>query len=187
MSGGSVSPRPLPFSTNNMNFNSALNPLGALQQPQGGAGQANAFSNPFEQLVQLLQQLVQALTGQAGGPGGAAAGGAGGAGGASGAPSGGSGVGGGSGFAPSSAGGGSGAGAAGGSGSISSMDSMVSKAGGNIDSMMAQAEQLMASDKPSDQLKGQMMMQRAMRLFEMISKMLEQRSQAQAKAIQAIK
>jgi hypothetical protein len=64
---------------------------------------------------------------------------------------------------------------------------MVSKAGASIDKMMAEAEQLMASDKPSDQLKGQMLMQRAMRMFETISKMLEQRSQAQAKAIQAIK
>ncbi len=58
---------------------------------------------------------------------------------------------------------------------------------GNIDSMMQQAEQLMQSDNQSDQLKGQMLMQRAMRLFEMISKMMEQQSQLASKAIQAIR
>jgi len=160
--------------------------VGNAQSSSSAAQQkASGFQNPFQQLVEMLQKLVQKLT--QGGAAGAASGS-----GAVGAPSGGGGVGapaGGGAGAP--AGGASGAaptggGASGGSG-ISSMDSMVSKAGGNIDSMMAQAEQLMASDKPSDQLKGQMMMQRAMRMFEMISKMLEQRSQAQAKAIQAIK
>jgi hypothetical protein len=118
------------------------------------------------------------LTGQGGAAGasGASAGGSGGV-------SGGSGAGGASGYTPSAGA----SGGSGGSGGISSMDSMVSKAGASIDKMMGEAESLMASDKPSDQLKGQMMMQRAMRMFEMISKMLEQRSQAAAKAIQAIK
>jgi hypothetical protein len=64
---------------------------------------------------------------------------------------------------------------------------MVASAGGNIDSMMSQAEQLLSSDKQSDQIKGQMLMQKAMRLFEMISKMMEQQSQLASKAIQAIR
>ena len=58
---------------------------------------------------------------------------------------------------------------------------------GKIDSMMSQAEQLMNSDKPSDQLKAQQLMQKAQRMFEMISKMMEQQSQMISKAIQAIK
>jgi hypothetical protein len=77
------------------------------------------------------------------------------------------------------------AGLAGGGGS--STEAMVAGGGANIDGMMAQAEQLMKSDNPSDQLRGQLLMTRAMRLFEMISKFLEQQSQLQAKAIQAIR
>jgi hypothetical protein len=56
-----------------------------------------------------------------------------------------------------------------------------------LDSMFDQAEKLMQSDKPSDQLKAQMLMQKATRMYETISKMMQQRSEAQAKAIQAIK
>ena len=62
---------------------------------------------------------------------------------------------------------------------------MIDKAGSKIDSMMGEAEKLMASDKMQDQLKGQRMMQQAMRMFEMISKMLEKRSELAGKAIQA--
>jgi hypothetical protein len=171
----------------NPNNGAAYNAVGAfldgrVNQPQSSPAapqKTGGFENPFQQLVQMLEKLVQMLTGQAsGGVGGPASGGGSGSGGASG------GVG-----SPVGAGGADGAAGAGSGGSsgISGMDSMISKAGANIDSMMGQAEQLMASDKPSDQLKGQMMMQRAMRLFETISKMIEQRSQAQAKAIQAIK
>jgi hypothetical protein len=189
----------------NPNNGAAYNAVGAFldgragsPQSNGAAQKASGFENPFQQLVQMLEKLVQLLTGQGGAAGsgggiGAATGGGGGigapagSGGGIGAP-----IGGGSGVG--SASGGSSAGSSGGvsgggsgSGGISGTDSMVSKAGASIDKMMAEAEQLMASDKPSDQLKGQMLMQRAMRMFETISKMLEQRSQAQAKAIQAIK
>lgn len=59
--------------------------------------------------------------------------------------------------------------------------------GGNIDSMMSQAEKLLRSDKMEDQLKGQKMMQQAMRMFELLSKLIEKQSEMQSKAIAAIK
>ena len=57
----------------------------------------------------------------------------------------------------------------------------------NIDSMMDQANQLASSDKPSDQLKAQQLMQKAMRMFEQLSKLMENQSQMQGKAIQAMR
>lgn len=171
--GATPSPRPLPFSTANLNAVVVVNPLGALQGGQGTAGaarndaQAGSFRNPIQQLTEALQKLVAALTGGKAGAAGAASGGSPAS--SSVTPSGGS----------------------GGSGGVSSaggaIDRMIDSSGSKIDSLMGQAEKLMASDKMSDQLKGQRLMQQAMRLFEMISKMLEQRSQMQAKAIQAIK
>ncbi|MCU0227593.1 MAG: hypothetical protein MUF01_08125 [Bryobacterales bacterium] len=59
--------------------------------------------------------------------------------------------------------------------------------GGNLDSMMSQAEKLLRSDKMEDQIKGQKMMQQAMRMFELISKLIEKQSEMQSKAIAAIK
>lgn len=132
------------------------------------AQKAPSNANPFQELLKMIEKLVKALTGgQAGGA--SAASGSGAASGSSGASA----------AAPAASTSSSGGGGA--------IDNMINSAGSKIDNLMGQAEKLMASDKMSDQLKGQRMMQQAMRLFEMISKMLEQRSQMQAKAIQAIK
>ncbi|MCW5964411.1 MAG: hypothetical protein KIT83_10260 [Bryobacterales bacterium] len=62
-----------------------------------------------------------------------------------------------------------------------------SSGGGNIDSMMSQAEGLLRSDKMEDQLKGQKMMQQALRMFELLSKLIEKQGEMQSKAIAAIK
>jgi hypothetical protein len=59
--------------------------------------------------------------------------------------------------------------------------------GGNLDSMMSQAESLMKSGKMEDQLKAQKMMQQVMRTFELLSKMIEKQSEMASKAIAAIK
>ncbi|MDX2153454.1 MAG: hypothetical protein SFV54_22105 [Bryobacteraceae bacterium] len=70
---------------------------------------------------------------------------------------------------------------------LSAGEQSIAQGASKIDGMMSQAESLMSSDKPSDQIKGQMLMQKAMRLFEMISKMQEMRSKAQSTAIQNMK
>ncbi|HBY58831.1 MAG TPA: hypothetical protein DEH78_03355 [Solibacterales bacterium] len=70
---------------------------------------------------------------------------------------------------------------------LSGGEQSIAQGASKIDGMMSQAESLMSSDKPSDQIKGQMLMQKAMRLFEMISKMQEMRSKAQSTAIQNMK
>jgi hypothetical protein len=182
---GNVSPRPLPFSCNGIDLKTALNPLGTLAQTA-------QLSQVLGQASQQLMNLFTALGGckPAGNPAnnygstGSVLGGSGGS-----SPSTGAVIIAGSSSGPSNGGAEttSSASATSRGGGISSEAAMVDKAGASIDKMMGEAEKLMASDKPSDQLKGQMLMQRAMRMFEMISKMLEQRSQAQAKAIQAIK
>ena len=59
--------------------------------------------------------------------------------------------------------------------------------GGGIDSMMSQAEGLLRSDSMEDQLKGQKMMQQALRMFELLSKLIEKQGEMQSKAIAAIK
>ena len=160
-----ISPLPMPFSTNNVSLSITMNPVGALQQAAPGAstqdGPAAQAANPFQQLTAALQKLIQALGGQS--PSGAAGVAAGG---------------------PAS-GPASGPGAAPAASEPGGLDAMIDKAGSKIDSMMGQAEKLMASDKMQDQLKGQRMMQQAMRMFEMISKMLEKRSELAGKAIQA--
>jgi hypothetical protein len=54
---------------------------------------------------------------------------------------------------------------------------------GGIDTMMAAAEQLAVSDKPSDQLKAQKLMNQAKMMFETISKILQQISEMAKTAI----
>jgi hypothetical protein len=54
---------------------------------------------------------------------------------------------------------------------------------GGIDTMMAAAEQLAQSDKPSDQLKAQKLMNQAKMMFETISKILQQISEMAKTAI----
>jgi len=155
------SPRPQAFSPTVINIQITQNPMGALQQGRPGAQGANqaqgASSNPMQQIVELLKKLLESLTGGAQGAQGSgstapSSGGTSGTGGTGGTPTQGKGI---------------------ADASTSSMDSMVSKVGGKIDDMFAQAEKLMASDKPSDQLKAQRMMQQANRMFEMMSKMIE--------------
>ncbi len=85
----------------------------------------------------------------------------------------------------------SGAGAAGGgftstAGGASSSGG-ISAAGGGLDAMMSQAESLMRSDSMEAQLAGQRMMQKALRMFELISKLIEKQSEMASKAIAAIK
>jgi hypothetical protein len=154
--------------------------------PNNGAGfqavgqLANQAATPpnIQSLQQILQQLQQLLSGMKpvaglesrGAANGFSTGGA--NGGGYSAPS------------SNSISSGSGSGSASGGGSL---EDSVAAAGSKIDDMFAQAEKLMASDKPSDQLKAQMMMQKAQRMFESISKLLEQRSKAQSTAISNIK
>ncbi len=75
----------------------------------------------------------------------------------------------------------------GGPGMGGNLNSLVNAQGPRINSMFQQAQQLMSSDDQQSQLKGQMMMQQAMRMFENVSKAIEQVGQAQQKALQAIK
>ena len=63
----------------------------------------------------------------------------------------------------------------------------ISAAGGGLDAMMSQAESLMRSDSMEAQLAGQRMMQKALRMFELISKLIEKQSEMASKAIAAIK
>jgi hypothetical protein len=53
------------------------------------------------------------------------------------------------------------------------MDQAISVGGSKIDSMMAQAEKLAQSDKPSDQLKAQQLMNKVKQMFETLSKILQ--------------
>lgn len=59
--------------------------------------------------------------------------------------------------------------------------------GGGIDAMMSQAESLLRSDSLESQLAGQRLMSKALRMFELISKMIEKQSEMASKAIAAIK
>lgn len=59
--------------------------------------------------------------------------------------------------------------------------------GGGLDAMMAQAEALLRSDSMESQLAGQRLMAKALRMFELISKMIEKQSEMASKAIAAIK
>ncbi|MDX2153455.1 MAG: hypothetical protein SFV54_22110 [Bryobacteraceae bacterium] len=162
----------------------AWNPSPMPFSPVGG--NAAALSMPgqqqiFQQLADVLNQLVQALQKTSGGAlqGAAQAGVGGGAGASLGSSSSIQTFGGGS-PAPTAP--------ANDPGSyLSAGEQSMLQGAGKIDGMMSQAESLMSSDKPSDQIKGQMLMQKAMRLFEMISKMQEMRSKAQSTAIQNMK
>jgi hypothetical protein len=58
---------------------------------------------------------------------------------------------------------------------------------GSIDSMMAQAEQLAMSDKPSDQLKAQKLMMQAKQMFETVSKLMQQLAEMAKTAISNIR
>lgn len=75
----------------------------------------------------------------------------------------------------------------GGSGSAGGGGGAAPMSGGGIDSMMSQAEGLLRSDSMEDQLKGQKMMQQALRMFELLSKLIEKQGEMQSKAIAAIK
>ncbi|MCW5964605.1 MAG: hypothetical protein KIT83_11250 [Bryobacterales bacterium] len=81
-------------------------------------------------------------------------------------------------FAPAPAGGSPGGGVGG---------SSVPAMGGGLDAMMAQAESLMRSDSMESQLAGQRLMSKALRMFELISKLIEKQSEMASKAIAAIK
>lgn len=59
--------------------------------------------------------------------------------------------------------------------------------GGGLDAMMSQAEALLRSDSMEAQLAGQRLMQKALRMFELISKLIEKQSEMASKAIAAIK
>jgi hypothetical protein len=72
-------------------------------------------------------------------------------------------------------------------GSGGGMNGLVGRQGPRIDSMFQQAQSLMGQEDMQSQLKGQMMMQQAMKMFENVSKAIEQMGQAQSKALQAIK
>ncbi|HBY58830.1 MAG TPA: hypothetical protein DEH78_03350 [Solibacterales bacterium] len=162
----------------------AWNPSPMPFSPVGGNTAAMAMPGQpqiFQQLADVLNQLVQALQKTSGG-----------------APQGAAQVGGGAGYSAGSSssiqtfGGGSPAaaptnGSTDPGGFLSSGEQSIAQSASKIDGMMSQAESLMSSDKPSDQIKGQMLMQKAMRLFEMISKMQEMRSKAQSTAIQNMK
>lgn len=74
--------------------------------------------------------------------------------------------------------------------SSSSMQSVPMASSSNwssIDSMMAQAEQLAMSDKPSDQLKAQKLMMQAKQMFETVSKLLQQLAEMAKTAISNIR
>ncbi|MEZ5356685.1 MAG: hypothetical protein R2762_28950 [Bryobacteraceae bacterium] len=58
---------------------------------------------------------------------------------------------------------------------------------GSIDTMMAQAEKLAMSDKPSDQLKAQKLMMQARQMFETVSKLLQQMAEMAKTAISNIR
>lgn len=164
--------------------NEAANSGGAAT-PQKSAFQP--LMDMFKQVMNLFQQLLGGQAGQAAGaagngfnagnsisqlfsgPGGGSL---------SGASN--------SGAAPSSAGWGTPSGASSPSGS-SAPSGGSAPGGGNLDSMMSQAESLLKSDKMEDQIKGQKLMQQAMRMFELISKMIEKQSEMASKAIAAIK
>ena len=83
--------------------------------------------------------------------------------------------------AASSSGGASGTSGTSGSGGGGMLDGA-----GSIDSKLAQGRKLSLSDNKEDNLKGQEMMQQAMRMFEMLSKLIEQMGQMIAKSIQAM-
>lgn len=136
--------------------------------PAAGPQTSGASNNPMQQIAELLKKLIEMLSGGGEGAGAPAK--------ASGGPT----------TSPrvSDTAGGptpSTPGAAGattkGQGILDSAksdtDSMIDRVGSKIDSMQAEAEKLMASDDPGDQLKAQRMMQQANRMFEMMSKMIE--------------
>ncbi len=160
-----VRPRPVPFSPGQA-AGVPRNPLAALASLQAGPMGATS-GRQLQGLLGELDQLIAMLSPQA--RGGSPAPGAATPRGIAGAPA--------APVAPAATTGG--------------MDKPTAMGGGggwgNIDAMMNQANQLLQSDKQSDQLRGQMLMMKAMRLFEMISKMLEQQSQLASKAIQAIR
>ncbi|MBI1352766.1 MAG: hypothetical protein GC160_00360 [Acidobacteria bacterium] len=177
----------------NPNNGAAYNAVGSFLDGRVGQAQAQSASQQpqgaediIKALSELLQKLLSALTGQGSAASGAASG--------SSAPASTGGTGSsGSVSAPaatSSSPAASGTGSASGSGDVassgayepgqgllsgvsSSMDSAVSAIGSKVDSMMDQAEKLMMSDKPSDQMKAQRLMQQANRIQEMFSKMME--------------
>lgn len=128
--------------------------------------QAATSGNPFEQLVNLLKKLLETLTGGAQGAQGSQS-----AAPASQISSGGSSAPASSGAASSSAPAQQGQGIL--DGAKGGVDSMIDRVGSKLESMQSEAERLMASDKPADQLKAQRMMQQINRMFEMMSKMIE--------------
>ncbi|MEZ5403559.1 MAG: hypothetical protein R2729_28020 [Bryobacteraceae bacterium] len=75
------------------------------------------------------------------------------------------------------------------SASFSGTDSLPVSSGswGSIDDMMAQAEKLAMSDKPSDQLKAQKLMMQARQMFETVSKLLQQLAEMAKTAISNIR
>ncbi len=77
--------------------------------------------------------------------------------------------------------------AGGGGGGVGASGSSTASMGGGLDAMMAQAESLLRSDSMESQLAGQRLMAKALRMFELISKMIEKQSEMASKAIAAIK
>jgi len=68
----------------------------------------------------------------------------------------------------------------------SNLNNTVTSGGSQIDSLENQANSLMASNNPSDQLKGQQLEQQASRMFESLSKFLSSLSDMQRTAISNI-
>lgn len=139
-------PQPQPFSNPCANPNINVNQYNPLQNLAGLPAQLNQVSQQIQNVLSQLTGSIPTQLGQAAAAGAGLTG-----------------------SIPTQLGNLTGASQA----SSSGVSMSESSSWGKIDSMMAEAEKLMLSDKKEDQLKGQKMMNQATQMFQAISAMLK--------------